>query len=232
MKSGISSVQIGEFPVGPGKPVMVIAEIGINHNGDLEIAKKLIDVAMFAGCNAVKFQKRTPELCVPIGQRDIPRETPWGAMSYLDYRKRIELSFDDYVEIDEFCRARGILWFASCWDEPSVQFMAQFKPACFKVASASITDENLLSTFANTEIPVILSSGMSTLDQIDHAISVLDRDKLMVAHTTSTYPCPPDQLNLRMIPVLEKRYQVPIGYSGHESGLQTTVAAVVLGADS
>jgi sialic acid synthase SpsE len=225
-----STVTLRSREVGEGRPVFVIAEIGINHNGDLETARKLIDAAVLAGCDAVKFQKRTPELCVPPEQKDIPRETPWGVMSYLDYRRRIELSASDYGAIDRHCRDRKLLWFASPWDLPSVDFLEAFDPPCHKVASASLTDDALLDRLRATGRPVILSTGMSTMEEIRHAVSRLDQSRLLLAHSTSSYPCPPAELNLRMIETLRQEFHVPIGYSGHETGLQTTVAAVTLGA--
>lgn len=223
-------VKIGEESVGYNAPVYLIAEIGINHNGDLATAKKLIDAATLAGCNAVKFQKRSPELCVPPEQRQVMRETPWGRMTYLAYRHRIEFDYDAYVEIDHYCRAKGIAWFASCWDEPSVDFIEQFAPVCYKIASASLTDDALLQYINAKGRPMLLSTGMSTMQEIRHAISLLDRNRLLVAHCTSSYPCQPEELNLRMIQTLRQSFDLPIGYSGHEVGLQTTYAAVVLGA--
>jgi N-acetylneuraminate synthase len=223
-------VEIGGRRIGRGEPVYVIGEIGINHNGDLGVAKKLIDVAVFAGCDAVKFQKRTPELCVPPEQRDVMRETPWGTMTYLDYRYRVEFDVDDYRAIDAHCRERDIQWFASPWDEPSVDFLEQFNPVCYKIASASITDDSLLKHVSATERPVILSSGMSTMEEIRGAVLTCDPERVLLAHSTSSYPCPPDELNLRMIETLDREFDCPIGYSGHEVGLQTTVAARVLGA--
>jgi N-acetylneuraminate synthase len=210
--------------------VYIIGEIGINHNGELEICKKLIDVAAAAGCNAVKFQKRTPELCVPEAQKSLVRETPWGMMTYLEYRHRIELKEDQYAEIDRYAKGKGLHWFASCWDIPSVDFMERFEPVAYKIASASLTDEALLRHTAGRNRPVILSTGMSTQDEIDRAVTVFDRQRLILTHATSTYPCSPDELNLRMINTLRSRYNLPVGYSGHETGLQTTVAAVALGA--
>ncbi len=224
------SVDIGGHRVGDGQPAYLVAEIGINHNGDVELAKQLVDVALEAGCDAVKFQKRTPELCVPVEQRDIPRETPWGVITYLEYRERIELGDDDYAEIDAYCTARGIPWFASCWDPRSVEFMERFAPPCHKVASATLTDGEVLARVAATERPVILSTGMSTMSQIRTAVAVLPQDRLVLAHSTSTYPCHPGELNLRMIATLRDAFSCPIGYSGHEVGLQTTIAAVALGA--
>jgi N-acetylneuraminate synthase len=223
-------IRIGDVFIGEGKPIFLIAEIGINHNGDLSIAKKLIDAAVLAGCDAVKFQKRTPEICVPPEQRDIVRDTPWGPMTYMEYRYRVEFRAEEYIQIDHYCRDKGILWFASCWDEPSVDFIEAFEPACHKIASASLTDDDLLRYLSTTGRPVILSTGMSNMKEIHHAVSLLHPDKLLLAHSTSTYPCPPEELNLRMIETLQQSFDCPIGYSGHEVGLQTTYAAVVLGA--
>jgi N-acetylneuraminate synthase len=225
-----NTVEIGGIKVGAGQPAYIIGEIGINHNGDLEIVKKLIDVAAAAGCNAVKFQKRTPELCVPEAQKSIQRETPWGIMTYLEYRHRIELNQDQYSEIDRYAKSKALHWFASCWDMPSVDFIDRYDPVAYKIASASLTDDALLRHVASKGKPVILSTGMSTLDEIDRAVSVFDKSRLLITHATSTYPCSPDELNLRVINSLRNRYNVPVGYSGHETGLQTTVAAVALGA--
>lgn len=224
------TVQIGDKLVGEGQPVYIVAEIGINHNGDVEIAKRLIDAAKLAGCDAVKFQKRTPELCVPPEQRDIPRETPWGLITYMEYRYKVEFGYEQYAEIDRYCKQQGIIWFASCWDVPSVDFIEQFDPPCYKVASASLTDDELLLRVNATGKPILLSTGMSTMDEIRHAVSLLDQDRLIIMHSTSTYPCPPEELNLRMIQTLKREFGLPVGYSGHEVGLQTTYAAVVLGA--
>ena len=222
--------KIGARFVGAGQPAYVIAEIGINHNGDLAIAKKLIDAAALAGCDAVKFQKRTPDLCVPPEQKNLIRETPWGLVSYLDYRHRVELGENEYREIDRYCREKGIAWFASCWDEPSVDFIERFDPVCYKVASASLTDATMLAKLRATGRPLILSTGMSTMEEIRGAVARLDLDRLLLAHATSSYPCRPEQLNLRMIQTLQREFLCPVGYSGHEVGLQTTCAAVALGA--
>jgi len=224
------SVQIGLRSVGEASPCYVIAEIGLNHNGDLGMARQLMDVAAGAGCDAVKFQKRTPRICVPEHQQPVLRETPWGTMTYLEYRERLEFGVEQFDAIDAHARELGIPWFASAWDVPSVEFIERYEPPCYKVASASLTDDELLGAIATTGRPVILSTGMSTLDQVRHAVGVLDGVPLLIARTTSTYPCPPAELNLRMIHVLGREFDVPIGYSGHETGLQTTVAAVVLGA--
>lgn len=223
--------RIGDRMVGDHCPVYIIGEIGINHNGDLNIAKKLIDAAVQAGCDAVKFQKRTPELCVPPEQRGVLRETPWGTMTYLEYRYRVEFGQAEYAEIDAYCQEHGIAWFASCWDKPSVEFIEQFSPVCYKIASASLTDNELLRQTSATGRPLILSTGMSTMDEILRAVSLLAPERLLITHSTSSYPCRPDELNLRMIPTLRQTFNLPIGYSGHEAGLSTTYAAVALGAN-
>lgn len=234
MKFGLrtaTAVRIGSKWVGEGHPVYVIAEIGLNHNGSIDIAKRLIDGAASAGADAVKFQKRTPELCTPRDQWLIERDTPWGRMTYIEYRRRIELGADDYAEIDAHCRARGITWFASAWDEPSVDFLERFDPPAYKVASASVTDLRLLARMRATGRPIILSTGMSTVEEVDLAVQTLGTERLLVAHANSTYPCPPELLNLRVIQTLRERYPgCPVGYSGHETGLAPTWAAVALGA--
>jgi N-acetylneuraminate synthase len=222
---------LGQTQVGTGHPVYVTAEIGINHNGELANALALIDHAADAGCNAVKFQKRTPEVCTPRDQWDIERDTPWGRMTYIDYRHRVEFGYDEYAAIDEHARQRGIDWFASPWDVDSVDFLEQFDLPAFKVASASLTDDELLVRLRQSGRAVILSTGMSTMRQIRHAVEVLGSDNIVLCHATSTYPAKASELNLKMIHTLQGEFpNVPIGYSGHETGLQTTVAAVALGA--
>ncbi|MGW7576657.1 N-acetylneuraminate synthase family protein [Streptomyces sp. NPDC054765] len=222
---------LGSREAGPGRPVYVTGEIGINHNGDLENAFALIDAAADAGCDAVKFQKRTPEICTPRDQWDIERDTPWGRMTYIDYRHRVEFDEDGYRAIDEYCKKRGIAWFASPWDVESVAFLEKFDVPCYKVASASLTDDELLRAMRATGRTVILSTGMSTPKQIRHAVEVLGSENILLCHATSTYPAKAEELNLRMINTLQDEYpNVPIGYSGHETGLQTTLAAVALGA--
>ncbi|MCS4136401.1 N-acetylneuraminate synthase family protein [Salinibacter ruber] len=225
-----NTIEIGSRPVGPYHPTYIIGEIGINHNGDLEKAKELIDVAEEAGCDAVKFQKRTPEVCVPEEQKDVMRDTPWGRMKYIDYKHHIEFGWDEFEAIDDYCADKDLHWFASCWDVESVEFMEAFDPVAYKVASASLTDDELIQEMDAKGRPMIASTGMSTREEIEHAVSLLDTDRLLVAHCTSTYPCDPEELNLRMIQTLQDALNVPIGYSGHEVGLQTTVAAVALGA--
>lgn len=224
------AIALGDRKVGDNYSVYVVAEIGINHNGSLDIAKQLIDVAADAGCDAVKFQKRTPELCVPPEQRDKMRETPWGYITYMEYRHKVEFGYEEYNAIAARCRERGIDWLTSCWDKPSVDFMEQFDPIAYKVASASMTDADLLRHMRAMGRPLILSTGMSTMDQIEAAVDVVGTEDLLITHCTSTYPCPVEELNLNMITTLRETFGCPIGYSGHEVGLPTTVAAVALGA--
>ncbi|WP_349884885.1 N-acetylneuraminate synthase family protein [Microbacterium sp. WHRI 7836] len=225
------TVSIGSRVIGGGRPAYVIAEIGLNHNGDVDIAKKLIDVAARAGADAVKFQKRTPEISTPEHMRDVPRETPWGVMSYLDYRRRVEFGREEYIEIGDYATMRGLDWFASPWDVPSVEFLEDLNVVAHKVASASLTDTELLIALRGTGKPVILSTGMSTIEQIDRALETLGTDRVVLMHATSTYPLEPEEANLRVIATLRDRYPgVPVGYSGHERGLQISLAAVAIGA--
>ncbi|MET9726820.1 N-acetylneuraminate synthase family protein [Streptomyces zaomyceticus] len=222
---------LGDKTAGPGRSVYITGEIGINHNGELDNALALIDVAAEAGCDAVKFQKRTPEICTPRDQWDIERDTPWGRMTYIDYRHRVEFDEAQYRAIDEHCRKRGIDWFASPWDTEAVAFLEKFDVPAHKVASASLTDDELLRELRATGRTVILSTGMSTPKQIRHAVEVLGSENILLCHATSTYPAKAEELNLRVIQTLQEEYpNVPIGYSGHETGLQTTLAAVALGA--
>lgn len=224
------SVQVNGKSIGSTSPVYVIAEIGINHNGDIEIAKKLMDVAAQSGCDAVKFQKRTPEICVPEDQKSVLRETPWGTMTYFDYKKRIEFEDTEFKIIDAHAKKLNIDWFASPWDVPSVDFLEKFDVPCHKIASACVTDAELLSAINKTKKTTILSTGMSSIDEIDKAVATLVDVPLAIAQSTSTYPCVASELNLRALISLAERYNVPTGYSGHEHGLQATIAAVALGA--
>ncbi|GAB3392611.1 N-acetylneuraminate synthase family protein [Humibacter soli] len=225
------TVTIGSNVIGTGNPVYVIGEIGLNHNGDVEIAKRLIDVAADAGAQAVKFQKRTPAISTPEHMKNTPRQTPWGEMTYLEYRYRVEFDHDQYVELGDYATMRGLDWFASPWDVPSVEFLEDLNVCAYKVASASVTDLELLEAMRATGKPVILSTGMSTMEQIDRAVAVFDGSPLVVLHATSTYPLPAEEANLRMIHTLGERFTgVPIGYSGHEPGLQISLAAVAIGA--
>jgi len=224
-------ITLGKRPVGDGHPAYVIAEIGINHNGDLDVAKKMIDAAAHAGVDAVKFQKRTPEICTPPEQQKQMRETPWGYITYLEYRYKVEFNEEQYREIDRHCRERGIPWMVSVWDEPSVDFMEQFDTPAYKIPSASLTDRNLLRHARRTGRPIIISTGMSTMEQIKKAVEVIGDDNLAIMHCTSTYPCEPQELNLNMVQTLRKEFpRNPIGYSGHEVGLVPSAVAVALGA--
>jgi N-acetylneuraminate synthase len=222
-------VNIAGKSVGGGNRCYVVAEIGINHNGDLDMAKRLIDVAVAAGCDAVKFQKRTVEIVYTQAELAKLRESPFGTTNG-DLKRALEFGRDQYREIDSHCKQAGIAWFASPWDEGSVDFLETFGVPCHKVASASLTDDNLLRHIRATGKPVILSTGMSTMAQIDHAVEVLGKDELIVLHATSTYPAKYEELNLGVIPRLAERYQVPVGYSGHETGIPSSAAAVALGA--
>lgn len=226
-----NDLKIWEHTIGDGHPAYIIAEIGINHNGDMDTAKQMILSAKETGADAVKFQKRTPELCVPQDQRDIMRETPWGYITYMAYREKVEFDHSEYQEIDRYCREIGIDWFVSVWDETAVDFIEQFDPICYKLPSASLTDHNLLRKVRETGKPMIISTGMSTAEQIEAAVKVVGLKDLAILHSTSAYPCEPDELNLRMIPVLKSKFDCPIGYSGHEVGLIPSVVAVGLGAN-
>ena len=225
----MSTVKVGNKLLGAGQPCYVIAEIGINHNGDIDIAKRLISVAVAAGCDAVKFQKRTVEIVYTEKELATPRPNPWGDTNG-DLKRGLEFGEEEYDEIANFCRSVKIDWFVSPWDEISVDFMERYDTPVYKVASASLTDDNLLRHIRKTGKPVIASTGMSTYAEIDHAVEVLGKENLILMHTTSTYPAKYEQLNLRAIPTMIERYGVPVGYSGHETGIPTTVAAAVLGA--
>lgn len=223
-------IKFGDRLVGDGHPTYIIAEIGINHNGSVQVAKDLILAAHEAGVDAVKFQKRTPELCVPDHQKNQMRDTPWGYISYLDYRHQVEFEQEEYQEIDAYCRSLGVDWLASSWDIPSLAFIDAFNPPAHKIPSALLTDHTLLRAIKDTGRPVILSTGMSTMQEIEEAVAIFDLDKLIICHTTSSYPCPPEELNLKMIPTLKEKFPCPIGYSGHEVGLVPSALAVAMGA--
>jgi len=223
-------VKIAGRPIGDGHPTYIVAEIGVNHNGNLEIAKKMIDAAVHAGVDAVKFQKRTPEVSTPLEQQKQMRETPWGYITYLEYRRKVEFGEAEYREIDRYCKKCNIPWFASVWDEPSVEFLERLHTPVYKIPSAALTDHILLRHLRKTGKPLILSTGMSTIEQIKVAVDVLGSEDLVITHATSTYPCDLTELNLRMIGTLRETFPGPIGYSGHEVGLVTSVVAVALGA--
>jgi len=225
----MKNVKIGDYNIGGQNPVFFTAEIGINHNGDIEIAKKLIDASVKAGCQAVKFQKRTVDIVYTAEELAMPRENPFGDTNG-ELKWGLEFSEEDYREIDSYCKEKGILWFASCWDEASVDFIEKFEPSCYKIASASLTDDNLLKHHRNTNRPIIISTGLSTMAQIEHAVSLLDSTNLILLHCTSTYPTKLEEINLKAIDMFKNKYDFPIGFSGHETGLATSIAAAALGA--
>ncbi len=222
-------VRIGHRWVGEGEPCFIAAEVGINHNGDLDIARKLISAAVLAGCDAVKFQKRTVDVVYSPEDLARPRESPFG-MTNADLKRGLEFGHERYEAIADICRGQKIMWYASCWDEGSVDFMEQFDPPCYKIAAASLTDDDLLRHHRKFGRPIMLSTGMSTQAEVDHAVEVLGKENLILLHCNSSYPARTDELNLRTIATLRNRYDIPVGYSGHEVGLATTLAAVVLGA--
>lgn len=214
------------------KKTYIIAEIGINHNGSLVTAKKLIDIAAASGCDAVKFQKRNPDVCVPDHQKSVIRDTPWGSMTYLDYKKKIEFGKAEYDEIDSYCKGKGVAWSASPWDLDSLEFICQYDIPFIKMASASLTDDELLKRAARTGKKIIISTGMSTEEEIDKAVFILKNHtkNYSILHCNSSYPAPLEELNLSCIKTLKQKYDCEVGYSGHEFRLGTTVAAVYLGA--
>ena len=222
-------VKIANKTIGKDEPVFIVAEIGINHNGSLETAKKLIDVAVEAKCDAVKFQKRTIDVVYTKEELARPRESVFGDTNG-DLKRGLEFGEKEYAEIDQYCKEKGILWFASPWDEGSVDFLAKFDIPCYKIASASLTDDALLKHIRSQGKPVILSTGMSTIEQIRHAVEVLGEDDLIIVHCTSTYPGADEELNLKVIPWLKDQFSCPIGYSGHEVGVYSSLVAAVIGA--
>lgn len=223
------SVKIGNKIIGDGQPNFIIAEVGINHNGDIEIAKKIIDTAVSAGCDAVKFQKRTIELVYTPEELAKPRENPFGTTNG-DLKRGLEFNEDKYKEIDGYCRQKGIMWFASPWDIKSVDFLEKFNVPCYKIASACLTDDELLKYIKSKGKPIFLSTGMSTIEQIKHAVSVLGEENLVLLHCTATYPSKFEELNLKVIPWMKENFSCPIGYSGHGTGISDSTIAVVLGA--
>jgi N-acetylneuraminate synthase len=223
------TIKLGNKLAGDGQPCYIIAEIGINHNGDLDLAKRLIATAAAAGCDAVKFQKRTVRVVYTPEELAKPRDSPFGSTNG-DLKHALEFGLPEYGHIDAFCKSFDIPWLVSCWDEGAVDDMKRFGMPCFKIASASLTDDNLLLHVRKAGKPIILSSGMSTLEEIDHAIDVLGKQDLILLHACSSYPARYEELNLRAIPELRRRYGVPVGYSGHETGIASSVAAAVLGA--
>ena len=228
-KSIQKKVKIGNKIIGEGEPVFIIAEIGINHNGDINIAKKLIDAAVAAGYDAVKFQKRTIEIVYTPEELAKPRENPFGPTNG-DLKRGLEFGEKEYEEIDRYCKEKGIMWFASPWDIKSVDFLEKFNVPCYKIASACLTDDELLKYIKSKSKPIILSTGMSTVEQIRHAVEMLGEDNLVLLHCTSTYPLVDEELNLKVIPWLKENFNCPIGYSGHEVGVYSSLAATVIGA--
>ena len=224
-------VKIADKFIGDGYPCFVIAEIGINHNGQVALAKKMIDIAVTTGCDAVKFQKRTVDVVYTKEELEKERKSVFGNTNG-DLKRGLEFGIKEYKEIDAYCKEKGILWFASCWDEASVDFMEQFDPPCYKIASASLTDDNLLKYTKATGKPILLSTGMSTMEQIRHAVDILGEENLVIYHCTSTYPSNADEMNLRVIETFKEEFNCPIGYSGHERGVTPSVIAVALGANS
>jgi N-acetylneuraminate synthase len=235
----VKTIKIGDKLIGENQPAFIIAEIGINHNGSIEIAKEMIDMAAKCGCDAVKFQKRNPDVCVPEHQKKTMLETPWGNISYLEYRYKMEFDENGYKIIDQYCRKKGIIWFASCWDEDSVNFMEEFDPPCYKIASASLTDDDLLRHTRSKGKPIILSTGMSDMPMIEHAVDILGRENLALLHCTSAYPQELkfidndpglSMVNLEGINTLRKKFGVPVGFSSHDTGIMPSYAAAVMGA--
>lgn len=228
-----SEVKIGNNVINENSSPYMIAEIGINHNGDIQIAKRLIDASFATRWNCVKFQKREPDIAVPEKQKSVMRSTPWGEMTYLDYKKRIEFGKDQYDYIDSYCKEKPIDWTASPWDIPSLRFLLQYDIPFIKIASASITNEEMLVEASSSGKPIVISTGMSTLEEIDHAVEIIERyagKNYILMHTNSVYPAPHEDLNLRMLNTLRDRYGCLVGYSGHEQDLEPSVVAVALGA--
>lgn len=223
-------VRIGNKIVGDGQPCFIIGEIGINHNGNVDIAKKLIDIAVFTGCDAVKFQKRTVDIVYTQEELAMPRPNPFGETNG-DLKRGLEFGYDEYKIIDDYCKEKNIIWFASCWDEDSVDFIDEFDPPCYKISSASLTDDELLKYTKSKGKPILLSTGMSTQEEVDHALDILGND-IILYHCTSTYPTDNSEINLNVILNYKARYRFPVGYSGHEKGLMPSILAAAMGANS
>jgi len=229
----MKKVKIGNKLIGDGEPVFIVAEIGINHNGNVEIAKQLIDIAVETGADAVKFQKRTVEIVYTKEELERPRESPFGKTNS-DLKRGLEFGEKEYKEIDRYCKQKNIMWFASCWDKKSVDFIEKFNPPCYKIASACLTDDKLLQYIKSKKKPIILSTGMSTINEIKHAVKILEEKPtpgLIIMHCTATYPSKIEELNLNVIPLFKKMFDWPIGYSSHEAGvIPSTIIAAILGA--
>jgi N-acetylneuraminate synthase len=225
----MNQIQIGRYVIGANRKVFVVAEIGINHNGNIEIAKRLIDAAKAAGCDGVKFQKRTIEVVYTPEELAKSRESPFGSTNG-DLKRGLEFGYDEYKTINDYCKERDLVWFASPWDEASVDFLDQFNVPCYKIVAASLTDLGLLKKIKSTGKPIILSTGMSSAEEIDRAVTFLGKEKLILLHCVSLYPAPSDKVNLKAIQTLMQIYDVPVGYSGHELDTIISIAAVVMGA--
>lgn len=222
---------IGDREISRNGPIFKIAEIGINHNGSLEIAKQMIDLAKICGFDSVKFQKKVPELCVPESEKNRIKETPWGEMTYLQYKKKMEFNEKEFSEIDKYCKDKDIVWFGSVWDLPSIDFLEEFDTPCYKIPSAHLTNKELLLKLKSLNKPLLLSTGMSTENEIEHAVKVLKGSDLIILHCNSSYPAKDEELNLNYIKKLELDYpEHIIGYSGHELGISATLVAAVFGA--
>lgn len=222
-------VSIGGKLVGDGEPCFILAEHGINHCGSMDLERQLIAVSAQCGADAVKLQKRTVDVVYSPEELSKPRASVFGDTNG-DLKRGLEFSPEQFATVDTLCEEHGLLWLASCWDENAVDEIETFNPPAYKIASASLTDDDLLRHTRATGKPIILSTGMSSIEEIDHAVDVLGTDDLIILHCTSTYPAENHELNLLCIPRLRERYGVPIGYSGHEQGIATTVAAVCFGA--
>lgn len=225
------TVKIADKIIGDGYPCFIIAEIGINHNGDINLAKKLIDIAVMSGCDAVKFQKRTVDTVYTKEELAKERQSPFGETNG-DLKRGLEFGFEQYLQIDKYCKEKDIIWFASCWDEDSVDFIEKFNPPCYKISSASLTDDALLKHTKSKKKPILLSTGMSTMEQIEHAVNILGTKNLVIYHCTSTYPSDHDEINLTVIKILKEKFDCPVGFSGHERGLTPSIVAVAMGANS
>lgn len=225
------TVKIANKIIGDGYPCFITAEIGINHNGSIRQAKALIDMAAAVGCDAVKFQKRTIDVVYTKEELEKERSSIFGETNG-DLKRGLEFGYDEYKEIDEYCKYKNIIWYASCWDEQSVDFISQFDVPCYKIASASLTDDNLLKYTRSKGKPIFLATGMSTMEQIQHAVEVLGEDDLIIYHCTSTYPTELNEINLKVITTLREKYSVPVGFSGHEKGILPTIMSAMLGANA
>jgi N-acetylneuraminate synthase len=225
------AMEVGGILIGDDHPAFIIAEAGINHNGDIDLAKKLVDLAVAAGCNAVKFQKRNPDEAVPEEQKNVGRETPWGIMTYLEYKKKLEFGRKEYNEIDRYCREKNIAWTASPWDIPSIEFIEQYKPFFYKIPSALITNKEYLGRIKRTDRPLLVSTGMADIELVKKVVTFLGVENIILLHTVSTYPAKARNINLNIMKTYKQLFKSPVGYSGHEVGLQITLAAVALGAN-